>query len=82
MNTPEFELIITKIDELQDEAVKIMSNLISIDSVGPKNDGPGEQGKADYLIEYLNKSGIKNVRNYPAPDPEVNNGERPNLVLI
>ena len=81
MNTPEFELIITKIDELQDEAVKIMSNLISIDSVGPKNDGPGEQGKADYLIEYLNKSGIKNVRNYPASDPEVNNGERPNLVV-
>jgi len=81
MNTPEFESIFAKIDEMQDEAVKVMSNLISINSVGPKNDGPGEQGKADYLIEYLNKSGIQNVRNYPAPDPDVKNGERPNLVV-
>ena len=81
MNTKEFELLITKIDELQNEAIEVMSKLISIDSVGPKNDGPGEKGKADFIIEYLNKSGIQNIKNYPAPDPKVNSGERPNLVV-
>jgi len=81
MNTKELELLNTKIDELQNEAVEVMSKLISIDSVGPKNDGPGEKGKADFIIEYLNKSGIQNIKNYPAPDPKVNSGERPNLVV-
>jgi succinyl-diaminopimelate desuccinylase len=81
MNNPELELIFSKINDLQNEAVEVMSNLISIDTVGPKNDGPGEQGKADYLLEYLNKSGIQNINNYPAPDPDVKNGERPNLVV-
>jgi len=81
MNTQEFDLLNVKIDELQNEAVEVLSKLISIDSVGPKNDGPGEQEKANYLLEYLNKSGIQKIKNYPAPDPTVKNGERPNLVV-
>ncbi len=81
MNNLEFDLIFAKIEELQNEAVEVISKLISIDTVGPKNNGPGEQGKADYLIEYLKKSGIQNVENYHAPDSNVANGERPNLVV-
>ncbi|MCK5032205.1 MAG: M20 family metallo-hydrolase [Calditrichia bacterium] len=81
MNAADFDNISSIIDKLEQEAIDVMSTLISINSIGPKNDGPGEQGKADYLIEYLNKSGIRNVKNYPAPDPTVENGERPNLVV-
>jgi succinyl-diaminopimelate desuccinylase len=81
MNDSEFNRISKKIDELQQEAIEVMSDLISINSVGPKNEGPGEQGKANYLIEYLKKSGINDVKNYPASDPTVINGERPNLVV-
>ena len=81
MNAADFDNISSIIDKLEQEAIDVMSTLISINSIGPKNDGPGEQGKADYLIEYLNKSGIRNVKNYPASDPTVENGERPNLVV-
>ena len=81
MNSQEFDVLNAEIDKLQEEAVKVMTTLISIDSVGPKNDGPGEQGKADYLIGYLKESGIHNIKNFPAPDPNVENGERPNLVV-
>jgi len=81
MSDTEFEKISGFIANLENEAIEVMSNLISIDSIGPKNDGPGEQGKADYLIEYLTKSGFTNFKNYPAPDTTVKNGERPNLVV-
>ena len=54
MNNSEFDSISSTIEKLLDEAIDVMSKLISINSVGPKNSGPGEQGKANYLIEYLN----------------------------
>ena len=81
MNDSIFEKVSTAIEQLENEAISVMSKLISINSIGPKNDGPGEQGKADYLIEYFKDSGIYNLKNYPAHDPTVENGERPNLVV-
>jgi succinyl-diaminopimelate desuccinylase len=81
MNDSLFEKVSASVEKLKNEAIEVMSNLISINSIGPKNDGPGEQSKADYLIEYFKKSGIHNIKNYSAPDPSVENGERPNLVV-
>lgn len=81
MNKLHYNTIMAKIDELQNESVEVLSKLISINSVGPKNNGPGEQEKVDYLMEYLQRSGIDKVKNYPAPDNNVANGERPNLVI-
>lgn len=81
MNNLEFDKISKKIDELKNESIEVMSQLISINSIGPKNDGPGEQGKVDFLIKYLKDSGIENYKNYPAPDPNVANGNRPNIVV-
>jgi len=77
----EMNKIYNMIDALQNEAVDLMSNLISLNSVGPKNEGPGEQAKADFLLNYFKEIGITQVKNYPAPDPAVENGERPNLVV-
>ncbi len=77
----DWERIAGKIDSMQDDAIELMKNLIEIDSVGPKNDGPGEKGKAEYLKQYFKIHGFPEVINYPAPDTSVEDGERPNLVL-
>jgi len=74
--------LFSKIDNLEDESVDLMKKLISIDSVGPASEGPGEQEKADFLKKYLIQIGFKEVSNYPAPDSRVANGERPNLVAV
>jgi len=76
------EKLFTKINDLEEESVSLMTELIAINSVGPASGGPGEQEKAEFLKKYLNHIGIQNVSNYPAPDGRVAGGERPNLVAI
>ena len=74
--------IFKKITELEQEAVDLMKKLISINSIGPKNDGPGEKEVGEFLQQYLKQTGFSNIKNYPAPDASVEGGERPNLVTI
>jgi succinyl-diaminopimelate desuccinylase len=74
------EKILKTIDGLMDEAIDLMQNLIAINSIGPQNDGPGEQAKAEFLMDYLKKIGFKEVHNYPAPYPGSHVTERPNLI--
>ena len=50
-------------------------------AVGPDQGGPGEAEKALFLRDLLTGWGLK-VDNYPAPDPRVAGGERPNLVAL
>ena len=76
----DIELVLREIEKLQGEAVKLLQELIAINSVGPKNDGLGEGEKARFLTEYLEKTGFDDVANYPAPDAMVKEGERPNLM--
>jgi len=76
------EKLFAKIDELESESIDLMKKMITINSVGPANDGPGEQEKADFLKKYLDQIGFKQVSNYPAPDDRVATGERPNLMAI
>jgi succinyl-diaminopimelate desuccinylase len=82
MNNERIDKLFSKIEELEDESVELMKQLISINSVGPANDGPGEQEKADFLKHYLEQKGFDNVSNYPSADERVSNGERPNLVTV
>lgn len=80
MSQPELETLYKKLDELEDDAVSLMKEMIAINSVGPENDGPGEQELADFLLAYLKGHGFGDVVNYPSKDNTVENGERPNLV--
>ncbi len=74
------ERIMNRIGNLETEAVNLMTKLIPINSLGPLNDGPGEMKKADFLKTYLQEMGVTDITNYPAPDPSVEGGSRPNLV--
>lgn len=76
------EKILKEIEHHEEEAIKLMQKLIAINSVGPKNDGPGEGEKAKFLKRYLNQAGFKNIIDYPAPDSTVSESQRPNLVTL
>ena len=82
MNKENINKIFAKISDLEQESVDLMKRLIAINSVGPSSDGPGEQEKAEFLKNYLDQIGFKQVTNYPAPDDRVSNGERPNLIAL
>ena len=76
------DIILAKITELEEDAISLMTDLIGINAIGPKNDGPGENKKSEYLEKYLKNTGFKDIRNYRAPDPSVSEGSRPNLVAL
>jgi succinyl-diaminopimelate desuccinylase len=61
------------------DMIDLQRELVRRNAVGPENDGPGEGAKAAFLKDLLESWGLK-VDNYPAPDPLVAEGERPNLV--
>jgi len=82
MSIKTLDKLFNKIEALKEESIDLMKDLIAINSVGPANDGPGEQEIADYLDTYLHKIGFKQVENYPAPDSRVSGGNRPNLVAV
>jgi len=44
------------------------------------NDGAGEGEKAEFLKKYLKTIGVTDIKDYPAPDPDVPGGQRPNVL--
>jgi len=78
----DFEQLATRIDSLRDEAIQIMKDIIPLKALGPLNGGSGEKAKAEYLKKYMEDNGFGRVKNYPAKDPDAEDGERPNLVAV
>jgi succinyl-diaminopimelate desuccinylase len=77
----ELEHIKEYIEGLTPEAVEFMKKLVSIKALGPLNGGDGEGRKAKYVKSYLHEHGFDNIEEYPAPDSEVPDGERPNFIV-
>ena len=77
-----FEQVANKIEQLETEAVDLMKQLIPIKALSPLSGGEGEADKAEFLKKYLKSIGFKEVKNYPAKDPDAKTGERPNLVAV
>ncbi len=80
MNLKDFERIARKIDSYRDAMVRLQIDLTAIPALAPENGGDGEQKKAEFLREYLVRSGFPDVRVIPAPDDRVSSGFRPNLI--
>lgn len=80
MSTDEKQRVISYIDELKNEAVELMKAIVPIKALGPTNGGTGEAEKAEFLKDYLKTLGITDIKEYPAPDPRVPGGMRPNMV--
>ncbi|HED09543.1 MAG TPA: M20 family metallo-hydrolase, partial [Caldithrix abyssi] len=80
MDNENFGRLRKYIDGQEKELIRVMKALVSIKALGPLNGGTGEAEKGAWLMDYLKKSGFGDVKNYPAPDPSVPAGERPNIV--
>jgi succinyl-diaminopimelate desuccinylase len=74
-----FRLLFERLGQYQPEMVELQRELVRRVAVGPDTGGPGEGEKAAFLAELLKGWGLK-VEDYPAPDPRVAEGRRPNLV--
>jgi succinyl-diaminopimelate desuccinylase len=80
MSSNGLQAVLKQIDSCRTEAVDLMKAIVPIKALGPTNDGVGEWEKAAFLIEYLTTIGFKVVEEYPASDPLVKGGLRPNLI--
>lgn len=74
-----FEAVADQIGRYRPDMIALQRELVRRVAVGPDQGGPGEGEKAAFLADLLRTWGLV-VENYPAPDPRVAGGERPNLV--
>ena len=74
-----FSQVSERLEQYREEMINLQRELVSRVAVGPDQGGPGEGEKAAFLEELLTDWGLR-VDNYPAPDPRVAGGGRPNLV--
>jgi succinyl-diaminopimelate desuccinylase len=77
----QFSRVSERLEEYREEMVSLQRELVSRVAVGPDQGGPGEGEKALFLKDLLTGWGLT-VDDYPAPDPRVAGGERPNLVAF
>jgi len=75
-----FNAISSSIEAQRMELIQLMKKLISIKAIGPLNNGDGESDKADFVSHYCKSIGFKDVEEYPAADPNVKGGLRPNII--
>lgn len=62
------------------DMVELLSGLVRVPAIGPKNGGEGEAKKAEWLKGYCERHGFV-VEEYGAPDKSVPGGKRPSLVV-
>ncbi len=82
MNESTLKRLLNAIDGYEKEAIHLQTELCKLPALGPENEGQGEDAKAKYLKSYLEGIGIKDIRQYNAPDKRVPCGYRPNLVAV
>jgi len=75
----EFSRVYEKLGQYREKIIDLQRELVARVAVGPDQGGPGEGEKAAFLQKLLTDWGLP-VTNYPAPDPRVAGGERPNLI--
>ncbi len=73
--------ILDTLDASADELVRLQTALVSIPALGPTNGGQGETAKVAWLLGHLSAFPGVTVENVNAPDPRVESGMRPSLVI-
>ena len=69
------------ISSSKDEMVKLQTLLTSKQALGPESGGQGELEKCLALEAWLKENNFTDVKRYDAPDPRVESGIRPNLLV-
>lgn len=72
--------LLRRVESHRNDMVDLLSGLIRIPALGPKNGGEGEDKKARWLQAYCEKHGFS-VERFDAPDKTVPSGSRPTLLV-
>jgi succinyl-diaminopimelate desuccinylase len=76
-----WESLRKRVEEKRELIVEMQRDLTAVPALGPQNGGAGEWEKSQVLLRWLSKLGLGTCESFPAPDPRVPKGERPNLLL-
>jgi len=63
---------------IEDEIKQLLKDFINMNSVNPRQGGPGEGEVAKFLFDFLKQNGFDDVEQIDAEDPEY--GKRPNII--
>lgn len=72
--------VLKRVGSHERDMVELLSGLIRIPALGPKNGGEGEMNKALWLADYCQRHAFK-VEWFKAPCPDVPSRTRPNLLV-
>ncbi len=72
--------IIDGLNQRGNDVIRLQRELTALPALGPENDGIGEEHKARFILDELQKIGVDNVTTYHAPDERVPCQYRPNIV--
>jgi len=75
------EKLFERIDTASAQVIEWQKALTAIPAIAPESGGDGEREKAELVKTLLVKIGYDELREYPAPDPRVSCGYRPNLLV-
>ncbi len=74
--------ILSVLDSQKQTVIDIQRELVRIPALSPDNGGVGEKEKAEFLKKYLVSLGLKDIKEFNAPDSRVPCGYRPNLAIV
>jgi succinyl-diaminopimelate desuccinylase len=66
----------------REQIITVQRDLTALPALGPQNGGRGELAKALYLEKILKELSPKTILSIPCPDPEADQGFRPNLLAL
>ncbi|MFW5857348.1 MAG: M20 family metallo-hydrolase [Planctomycetota bacterium] len=72
--------VTARLDAFTPEMVELQRILTAIPALGPVNGGQGEWAKVERLAAWLREHGLDEQERIDAPDPDAEEGLRPNLV--
>ncbi len=78
----DFDKIADRIDSYRDEMIDMQVKLCSIPAISPTSGGEGEAEKAEFLLDFVKKTGFQDVQLITAPDLEAPSDYRPNILAI
>jgi succinyl-diaminopimelate desuccinylase len=65
----------------EDEMVESLRSMLRIKALGPECGGAGESDRARYILDLLQRMGLKFVEVHESPDTRVPSGKRPNIIV-
>jgi len=75
-----FDKIAKRLDSFRDEMIDLQVKLCALPAIAPASGGEGEMKKAEFLLDFLKRSGFQDITLLKAPDLEAPAGYRPNIL--